>query len=154
NTMKTTILFSIFILPSLGGVAGGLYAQIVNIADPIFKERLFMEGVDTNNDFERQVSEAEAVTGKLDVSIHLPEPIYDLNGIEAFINITGLDVCGNQVTTLDLSNNMASTELDSGLNNLTSLNVEYCSDLEILQASVNQLTRMDLTPNINLKEVD
>src|SRR5690606_15446989 len=152
--MKTLILFSIFIHPSLGGVGGGLYAQIVNIPDPIFKERLFMEGVDTNNDFEIQVSEAEAVTGMLDVSIHLPEPIYDLTGIEAFINITGLDVWGNQLTTLDLSNNMALTELDCGLNNLTYLNVENCPDLEILQASVNQLTSMDLTPNINLKEVD
>ena len=161
--MKTLILFTIFILPvisateilpSLGGVGGGLYAQIVNIPDPIFKARLIVEGVDTNMDGEIQVSEAEAVTGMLDVSIFFADPIYDLTGIEAFINITGLNVELNQLSILDLSNNMALTELDCGLNNLTYLNVENCPDLEILQASVNQLTSMDLTPNINLKEVD
>ena len=150
--MKTLIiLFAIMILPSLGGVGGGVYAQIVTIPDPIFKALLIMEGVDTNNDGEIQVSEAEAVTGMLDVSIHFPAPIYDLTGIEAFINITGLNVWGNQLTTLDLNNNSLLTELYCYNNNLTYLNVENCINLEILESSQNQLMYLDLKTNLNLR---
>jgi len=152
--MKTlTILFFILILHSLGGLGGGLYAQIVNIPDPIFKARLIVEGVDTNMDGEIQVSEAEAVTGMLDVSIFFADPIYDLTGIEAFVNITGLNVTGNQLTTLDLSNNTALLELECIENNLTYLNVENCPNLEILQAYLNQLTDVNLTSNVQLKDV-
>ena len=151
--MKTLILFTIFILPSLGGVGGGLYAQIVNIPDPIFKARLIVEGVDTNHDGEIQVSEAQAVTGMLDVSIFFADPIYDLTGIEAFINITGLDVWGNQLTSLDLSSNTLLIELKCTSNNLNYLNVENCPNLETLMAYNNQITSIDLSQNINLKEV-
>ena len=152
--MKTIILFSIFILPSLGGVGGGFYAQTVNIPDPNFKARLIDAGVDTNWDGEIQVSEAEAVTGMLDISIFLPDyPIYDLTGIEAFINITGLDVSGNELTMLDLSYNTLLIELYCIDNNLTYLNVENCVNLEILRAYHNQLTDINLTPNIHLKEI-
>ena len=143
--MKTLALFLFFIL------SFSVTAQIVNIPDPIFKARLIVEGVDTNHDGEIQVSEAEAVTGMLDVSIHFPEPIYDLTGIEAFINITGLSVQGNQLTTLNLSNNTLLIELDCISNNLTYLNVENCINLEKLWAYHNQLTSIDLSQNINLK---
>src|SRR5690606_37323699 len=121
---------------------------------PVFKQRLIDEGVDTNNDGEIQVSEAEAVTGMLDVSIFLPDyPIYDLTGIEAFINITRLNVWGNELTTLDLSSNTLLIELYCVDNNLTYLNVENCINLEILRAYHNQLTSIDLTNNINLDTV-
>ena len=145
--MKTLILFTIFIL---GGV--GLYAQIVTIPDPIFKARLIVEGVDTNNDGEIQVSEAEAFTGMLDVNGQFDD-IHDLTGIEAFVNITGLDVWHNQLTSLDLSNNTALVELYCHDNQLTYLNVENCVFLEILVGNINQLTSIDLTQNIHLKEV-
>src|SRR5690606_41755901 len=89
--MKTTALFLFFIL------SFSVNAQTVNIPDPNFKARLIIAEVDTNHDGEIQVSEAEAVTGMLDVSIFHPDyPIYDLTGIEAFVNITWLDVKGNQ----------------------------------------------------------
>ena len=143
------------ILPSLGGVGGGLYAQIVNIPDPNFKARLIIAEVDTNNDGEIQVSEAEAVTGMLDVGLFHPDyPIYDLTGIEAFVNITGLNVWGNELTTLDLSSNTLLIELYCVDNNLTYLNVENCINLEQISAYHNQLTNIDLSQNINLKEVD
>ena len=150
--MKTIILFAIFILPSFGGVGGGLYAQIVNIPDPVFKQRLIDEGVDTNFDGEIQVSEAEAVTGMLDVNGQFDD-IYDLTGIEAFVNITGLDVWHNQLTTLDLSNNTALVELNCIDNNLTYLNVENCVNLEKISAYHNQLPDVNLTSNVQLKDV-
>ena len=145
--MKTITLLILFFTIST------ISAQIVNIPDPIFKARLIMEGVDTNNDEEIQVSEAEAVTGMLDVSIHFPEPIYDLTGIEAFINITGLDVSLNQLTTLDLSNNPALIELRCHNNNLTYLNVENSPNIEIINCSQNKLIFLDLKNYVNLEVV-
>ena len=148
--MKTLALFLFFILSFT------VTAQIVNIPDPAFKFMLIYEaGIDTNMDGEIQVSEAEAVTGMLDIHIIYPEQIiYDLTGIEAFVNITGLDVWGHQLTTLDLSSNTLLIELYCYNNNLTYLNVENCANLEILQASTNQLTSVDLISNTNLEEVD
>ena len=145
--MKTLALFLFFIL------SFSVTAQIVNIPDPIFKARLIVEGVDTNHDGEIQVSEAEAVTGMLDVSIHFADPIYDLTGIEAFINITGLNVWGNELTTLDLSSNTLLIELYCYNNNLTYLNVDSCPNLEIINCSQNKLIFLDLKNYIHLEVV-
>ena len=144
--MKTiTLLILFFTLSTIS-------AQIVNIPDPVFKQRLIDEGVDTNFDGEIQVSEAEAITGMLDVNGQFDD-IYDLTGVEAFVNITGLDVWHNQLTTLDLSNNTALIELICSDNNLTYLNLENCVNLEKLRAYRNQLLSLDLTSNLHLDYV-
>ena len=63
-----------------------LNAQIVNIPDPNFKNALIDEGVDTNNDGEIQVSEAEAV---LNLNVN-DRNISSLEGIQSFINLEEL----------------------------------------------------------------
>lgn len=165
-----TYLFSFLLI-----IAGyGIAAQIVNIPDPVFKQRLIDEGIDLNFDGEIQVTEAEAVNGFLDVNGQFSD-IFDLTGIEAFVNLKVLHVYLNQLTTLDLSNNTAleilwcfdnqlsildlnnNTALEvllCGYNNLTSLNFTNCSNLKILLCGENDLSNLNLTSNSLLEEVN
>ncbi len=140
---KTTLLVLLF-------VAGFVNAQIVNIPDANFKNRLITIGVDTNTDGEIQVSEAAAVTGALNVS---GNNIADLQGIEAFINITALDCTQNQLTLLDLSSNTALEELRCTQNQITTLNVSNSLNVRILLAWGNPLSDLDISNNILLEEL-
>ncbi|MEO5775769.1 MAG: T9SS type A sorting domain-containing protein [Flavobacterium sp.] len=148
-------------------------AQIVNIPDANFKTRLlslsvadasgnYIYDVDTNNDGEIQVSEAQAVTN-LSVS---NGSISDLTGIEAFTNLTILGCYTNLITTLDVSMMPNLYNLNCSYNHLTSLNLGplpylyslNCNNnqlqllnigslpyLSTLDCSVNQLTTLDLS---------
>ncbi len=136
-----------------------LQAQIVNIPDPVFKQALLDHGfftgieIDTNFDGEIQVSEAEAITGFLDVNGQFID-IYDLTGIEAFINITELLVWQNQLTSLNLSNNTNLVRLVCSSNQLTSLDVSQCTLLEKLSADSNLLVSLNLSNSLNLQGLD
>ena len=90
-------------------------AQIINIPDANFKQQLLLASetygiaydcatgsyykIDLNNNGEIEESEALAVCTLLVPS----QNISDLTGIEKFINLTGLDVGINNLSTLDLS---------------------------------------------------
>ena len=76
--------------------------------------------------------------------------IGDLIGIEAFSSLTTLDCQGNQLITLDLSNNLALDSLQCGGNQLTNLDVSGATSLTWLSCSSNQLTSLDLSNNIAL----
>mgnify|MGYP000016100029 CR=1 FL=1 len=120
-------------------VTGITNAQIVDIPDANFKNKLIALGVDTNIDGEIQESEAMAITS-LDVS---SSTISDLTGIEAFENLEFLDCGGNLLSTLDVSNNIALATL-------------YCynNDLTLLDCNNNSnLTELILTNNLNLTTV-
>ena len=107
------------------------FGQIVSIPDNNFKSALLNHSpiIDTNGDSEIQVSEAESYTGILDVSY---KGISNLEGIEAFIDII---------------------ELNANLNNLTELDITQNISLEILKFIHNDLTDIDLSNNVNLKEI-
>lgn len=78
------------------------------------------------------------------------DDIFDLTGIEAFVNITELYCQLNALTTLDLSQNTALVHLECWENPLTSLNVTQCVALELLGAEHTQLTDLDVSNNANL----
>lgn len=143
-----------------------LEAQIVTIPDANFKTALIDAGVDTNMDGEIQVSEAEAVI-ELDVAA---KNIGSLEGIQSFINLIVLEcnandlsaldvtqnielevlICtGNPITSLDVTQNTNLVELSCS-NDLTSLDVTQNLNLEILRCGGNQLTSLDVSQNINL----
>jgi len=157
-------------------------AQTIEIPDANFKDALvnydvadlygnytYGNDVDTNNDGEIQVSEAEAVIG-LDI---FPSGITDLTGIEYFTNLVNLDApngltslnvtqnvfleqlyCGNnQLTTLDITQNVNLLRFSCRSNQLTSLDVSQNVNLEELNFGYNQLTSIDLSQNINLEEL-
>ncbi|MBN1927130.1 MAG: hypothetical protein JW798_14960, partial [Prolixibacteraceae bacterium] len=93
-----------------------VYSQVVDIPDEIFKNALLgIPEINTNGDGEIQVSEASNYNGELQL-----ENLYivDMTGIEAFVNITGLNVRNNRIVSLDVSSNNHLTYLNC-FNNYT-----------------------------------
>ena len=123
-------------------------ACIVNIPDANFKTYLVGNtAINTNNDTEIQCSEATAFTGTINCEWL---SILDLTGLEAFTNITELNIEGNSIINLDLSANTALTKLNANINNLTSLNVSAITTLIELNCIDNNLTSIDVSSNTNL----
>ncbi len=129
------------------------YGQIVNIPDANFKDMLINQNVadifgngiyydvDTNNDGEIQVTEAEAVQvlSISNYSAASSERINSLEGIEAFVNLNKLSCNYNNLTSLDLSSNTLLIELNCRNNLLTTLNIKNGNNaiLNSLDASNN-----------------
>jgi len=137
-----------------------LQAQIVNIPDPVFKDYLVngdydFIGVDTNNDGEIQVSEAQAFNGNFQMSNwDGNSPIYDLTGIEAFINLNSLNMENAMISSLDTSQNLALTGIHfEGCPLITSVNVSQntlLTSLFLESANMSLLTNLDVSQNTNL----
>jgi Leucine-rich repeat (LRR) protein/PKD repeat protein len=142
--MKTlALLLTILLVPFL------LRAQIVHIPDANFKATLVANGeINTNGDDEIQVSEAEAYNGTI---AEEDKDITDLTGLEAFVNLTGLDCGRNQVTSLNVSANTALESLRCDGNELTSLVIGANTALTYLDCSENQLTSLDVSANTALE---
>ncbi|WP_395044525.1 T9SS type A sorting domain-containing protein [Flavobacterium sp.] len=161
-------------------------AQIVNIPDANFKSKLLEASpsnsiasnfsnnyfkIDSNNDGEIQISEANQVIG-LDISL---SNISSLEGVNNFLNLQSLYCNSNQLisfdviglinlTSLDCSNNQLIYLNENGLSNLstlycsnnqlTSLNVSGLYNLTSLNCVSNQLTSLDLSGLINLSNLN
>lgn len=124
-------------------------AQIVNIPDANFKAALIADGVDTNMDGE--IQESEALTEvNLDVS---NSNIVDLTGIEAFVNILVLDCAENQLTTIDVTQNVNLESLSCENNQITNLNLTQNTNLDFIACQNNQLTDLDTSQNTNLESL-
>ncbi|MDV7186087.1 leucine-rich repeat protein [Lutibacter sp. TH_r2] len=76
--------------------------------------------------------------------------IADLTGIEDFPALTYLRLSYNNLTTLDVSNNIALEKLYCGTNALTSLDVSANTALTNLNCDVNELTSLDVSANTAL----
>jgi hypothetical protein len=126
-------------------------APIVNIPDANFKAHLLGNtAINTNSDSEIQVSEARAFSGTINCS---NSSIADLTGIEAFVNLTQLKCYGNQLTSLDVSQNTSLVVLHCVNNSLTSLDVTANTSLSWLYCSRNQLSSLDLSQNTSLTKL-
>jgi len=142
-------------------------AQNVNIPDPNFKHALVnhhliyevedgygisVEVIDTNGDGEISIAEAEDFNGYLLCFFH---NIFDLTGIEAFPNIKGLVCSENNLTTLDLSNNLALEILDCSYNfHISNLDLNNHTALKMLDCSYNQISNLDISNNLALELFD
>ncbi|MFV9551165.1 T9SS type A sorting domain-containing protein [Algibacter sp. PT7-4] len=114
---KNLLLFSFLIATAWCSI----HAQNVNIPDANFKAYLVGDTtINTDSDSEISVAEAQAFTGNLLVN---GLSITDLTGIEAFVNITRLDCYSNNLTALDVSNNLALTRLHCGSNQIETLDI-------------------------------
>jgi Leucine-rich repeat (LRR) protein len=117
-------------------------AQIVNIPDANFKAYLVNNSlINTNNDSEIQVSEAANYTEGIYVS---NLNISDLTGIEAFTSIYQLICDNNQLTSLNVTQNVGLVLLDCSFNQLTSLNISNNTSLITLKCHDNQLTNLNI----------
>ncbi len=148
--MKTLYLV-IFLFTNIA-----VHTQIVNIPDQNFKntlvnypiadidgDGLYNEYVDTNNDNEIQVSEAEAVLG-LNVS---SRNIRSLEGIQSFLNLVVLNCKSNQLSNLNITQNLQLTSLYCSYNQLSSLNILQNLNLLRIHCENNQLTSLDVSQN-------
>lgn len=136
---------------------GIVNAQIVNIPDAEFKDRLLTGGgidenleyidIDANNDGEIQYSEAQMVY-MLNVGA---DQISDMTGIEAFTNLIDLQCYENNINTLDLTALVNLKSLSCRDNRLSSLNVSGLVNLESLSCSNNYLSSLNLEGLENLE---
>jgi Leucine-rich repeat (LRR) protein len=127
-------------------------AQIINIPDANFKAKLLAASpsnsiaasgfvnvkIDTNNNNEIEVSEAQQITN-LNVSI---AEIYNSTGIEYFTNLRTLNFSQNHIPTLDVSNLTNLKSLYCNLNLLSSLDLTGLTNLLNLECAENILTQL------------
>ncbi|WCO01070.1 T9SS type A sorting domain-containing protein [Psychroserpens ponticola] len=120
----------------------------VSIPDANFKAALVADtAINANGNTEIECSEATAFTGTVAV---FNKGIFDLTGIEAFTNITGLNCGNNSLASLDVSANAALINLACGFNSLSSLDVSNNLALETLTCFNNQITSLDVSSNTSL----
>lgn len=167
----------VFLLLFVFGVTN---AQIVNIPDANFKAKLLSATVnnivagvqnyyysepsctgndiatpsehvkiDTNNDGQIQYSEAQVIKS-LNIS---GSNITNLTGIEAFINLQVLSCSLNQLTSLNLSQNVNLRVLDCGFNPITNFDVSQYPSLYYLNCFGLQTSSLDISQNLNLKSL-
>jgi len=127
-------------------------ACIVNIPDATFKSLLVGDvAINTNGDSEIQCDEASAFTGSIAAAYW---SISDLTGIEAFTSLTSLSCNNNNLTSLDVSQNVALTFLNCSDNPINTLDVAQNINLEVLYCATNSLSSLDLTLNTLLYDLD
>lgn len=133
------------------------YGETIEIPDANFLTALVNHNptIDLNADGLIQASEATAYVGIISVpSLN----IEDLSGIEAFINVTGIDCSQNQITELDLSNNVELESILCNNNQLISLNIANGNNIRA--KSLNTITianenfRSENNPDLHCIQVD
>ncbi|WP_138434475.1 T9SS type A sorting domain-containing protein [Winogradskyella algicola] len=130
--MKKTLLLLTFLIAT---VSYSIHAQNVNIPDANFKAYLVGDpAINTNSDSEISVAEAQDFTGELLIN---GLSISDLTGIEAFINITRLDCYSNNLTSIDVSNNLALTRLHCADNQIETLDISANTSITDIQCHNN-----------------
>ena len=119
------------------------FGQNVNIPDANFKAYLVNNrAINTSADTEIQLSEANSFNGNINCSSY---NISDLTGIEDFIALEILQCDDNQITEIDVSNNINLLNLFCSNNQLTSLNVSNNPLLNHLYCFGNLLTTLDVS---------
>ena len=121
-------------------------ANITLIPDVNFENALIGLGLDDDQD-------GQVVTPNIDTVTILEinqKGISDLTGIESFSSLTTLKCSQNNLTSLDISQNINLVTLYCGSNQLTSLDVTQNTALTWLSCGSNQLTSLDISQNINL----
>jgi len=143
--MKTKLL-SICAFISIFAVTN---AQNVSIPDTNFKTILVANtNINTNNDAEIQVTEANAYTGVINVS---GSSIQDLTGLEAFTEIVGLQAFGNpSLTSIDVSQNTKLTQLlveQTGVSGI--LDLSMLTDLVDFKGHTTSITAINMANGNN-----
>jgi len=126
-----------------------LLAQNVFIPDANFKSALVNNpSINTNNDSEIQISEANAYSSSLSIN---NLNISDLTGISEFYNITDLYCTGNNITSLDVSNFSSLLMIYCDTNQITTINISNCSALLSLICNNNIITNIIFNNNTSLQ---
>lgn len=155
-----------FIFLCLLFIGGASFSQYTLIPDTEFENWLIYLNIDSEGTLDGQVltSDIENVT-LLSMNPGFPNPDYyveDLTGIEDFSNLETLNIAGNLISIIDLSNNVMLKSLNCKENNLSALNLSNNQLLEVLDAAncfpgtcnqENTFSSIDLSANSNLKQL-
>jgi len=120
------------------------------IPDSKFEDKLIALGIDRDGKNGKVATESIVTVTSLNVNT---SGITNLTGIQDFVALTSLNCSSNQLTTLDVSKNLALSNLNLFRNRLTILDVSKNIALNFLVCSENQLTTLDISQNINLTEL-
>ena len=121
----------------------------VYVPDAAFRAELVLLGIVFNINKETTSTSVNTITS-LEISY---KNISDLTGIEHFTDLTLLNCRGNQLTTIDVSQNTLLTYLYCGVNQLTNLDLTNNTALLTLYCHINQLTSIDLSSNTSLRNL-
>ncbi|HAX94650.1 MAG TPA: hypothetical protein DCY25_12075, partial [Bacteroidales bacterium] len=108
----------------------------VKIADENFLQALIDRGVDADGDGSISFSEAADVK---ELNIYYCD-IFDLSGLEWFVNLETLRCGDNEFTEIDVSGNTSLKYLDIEHNKVSNLDVSQNINLESLITMYNPLT--------------
>jgi len=143
--MKSKLFFCFVLLL----VVKTTIAQTIAIPDSNFEQALIDANQDSDGIINGLISQADA-EAVITLALNNKD-INSLQGIEGFINVSGLVCSNNNLTSLDVSNNTALLSLDCSGNNLSNLDVSNNTILLSLLAFGNQLTSVDVSDNSALE---
>lgn len=125
--------------------------RVVSIPDESFEQALLDLGIDTDGALNHLISkvDAESVT-ELNVN---DLGISSLIGIEAFSNLEILYCQRNQLTSLDVSKNLALTNLECETNQFTALDLSQNVNLKVIGCAQNNLSELDVSQNLLLEAI-
>jgi len=120
------------------------------VPDAAFAAALASLGVPVSNGQVATIDAAKVTT----IVIDTPQNIASIQGVEAFTNLTHLQVEHQKLTSVDLSHNTALTWLSLWDNLLTTLDVTPLVNLTLLGTSRNDLHHIDLSTLAKVVELD
>ena len=131
-------------------VATTAFSQLTFVPDDNFEQALIDLGYDTAplDDFVLTAN-IETVTD-LDVS---SLGIIDITGIEDFVSLANLSCQSNQLTSLDLTQNINLVSFIGSQNQLTTVNINNNLQLQSFICVGNQLTNLDVSQNALLESI-
>ena len=144
--MKLSIFAFLFIF-----LSQPLEAQITYIPDSNFEEVLIFFGLDSGS------PDGQVMTSAIDTLTSLfakDKGITNLTGIQDFTALKSLNCSENELTELDVTQNIHLTILDCRNNDLSELDLSQNAELEYLQCKINDLDSLDLTNNPLLFRLD
>ena len=142
------LLLMITALPFSVYAAEEVEINETNFPDMNFREYVRKYDIDSNGMLS---AEEIAVVTSIDVQAR---SIEDLKGVECFTSLKILYCGGNQLSSLDVSNCVALTELNCSWNNLTSLDVSNHTALTSLVCFGNDLNDLNVSNCIALTFLD
>ncbi|GAB7256995.1 T9SS type A sorting domain-containing protein [Polaribacter sp. OB-PA-B3] len=125
--------------------------SITLIPDPNFEQRLIALNIDTDGVLNGQVFTAD-ISSLTNLSI-VAAGITNLTGIEDFVSLTSLSVSFNQLTNIDLSNNINLTSLGANDNQLATIDISPNINLKTLNLEENSIVNLDLSQNLDLEDL-
>jgi Leucine-rich repeat (LRR) protein len=125
--------------------------NLVNIPDPNFEQALIDLNIDSDETVNGFMVQSDAL-GVIDLDVS-GQNISDLTGIEFFTDLETLSAFNNNLSSIDLSQNINLDTALLALNNLTSIDFSNNPDLISISLNDNNLSSIDLSNNTALLQV-